>query len=690
MQAIDRTQNSQCHEDLRRITHCGARAWLPWVALTVIGFILGVDSSSAVPIAGKPLSTAVVSTTITPSNQVYNGDFELDSTHNPPDGWAMWGAQSWKIPEHFTRDTSQWHGGKASFRIHHPQQSQGYIVTAPEHAIQPRTAMTYTVSFWAKADAPVHTTFGLTAYESIKPFRATSDPALDRTLWIDDIMVTEQPDPNGVRLIDEDTLTIPPLQHRLRPGDQFELTLDAHRITRPVIRDLAGVSFHRVAGWTGLPYDQQGQYVLAPELEEAIHQLHLPMTRFYAVGHEAFPVEDSIDKAAAFCRRIGVPLNHVVLELEDQSANRKLEATVWARAVKHSVSQGYGFRHWEIGNEVYSQTFSSKSPMGQAFNTPDDYIAHVQAVSAAVKAVQPDAQIGLSINLENLQWGSYVLKQTTGAYDFVCPHLYAVWRTQGRKFETVALTENFQVLARAERLKALLHAYSQARDVYVYDTEWGMHSSGPQGERADDVYRNGNLWGAMHRAVRMIYYLREGTLRGASSWEMFSRLKSPGFGFVSKDTPDRRFLLYWLYYYFNRHLGDSVLEIEGTAPYYTLKAGDDPWFKTGEMPGPLTPTLATLSQDQMTLYLIIANASSNKVIPCRLVLKYFPVKTAEAIVLAPPDPEAHPLVDRIEEVLHPLSMALLGTEASLSLPARSVVFATLHRQTGSAEKTPEK
>ncbi len=677
-------------------------------------------------VAAVVLTFALLSTSArAQSNLVYNGDFELESAQSPPSGWAMWGDQQWKIPSHFTRDATQSHDGRASFRVHHPKQTQGYIVTAPEHAVRPKEGMLYAVSFWAKADAPVRTSFGFTAYESIQPFRdaptpgvwpievdtgwkqysfrvqegleffasrsryllltfrATSDPAEDRTLWVDDVLVTEQANPGGVRLVDEDSLTVPPVQHRLRPGERFEVTLDAQKIARPVVRDLAGISFHRVAGWTGVPYNRRGEYVLAPGLEEAVRDLHLPMTRFYAVGHEPFAVEASIDKAAAFCRRIGVPLDHVVLELEDQSANLKLEAEDWARAAKHSVSKGYGFRHWEVGNEVYSQTFSANSPMGRAFSTPDDYVAHVKAVSAAVKAVQPRPQIGLSIALGNLKWGSYVLKQTAGAYDFVCPHLYAVWQVQGRKFETVSLTENFKVLERAERFKALVQAYNPGRDVYVYDTEWGMHSSGPQGERADEVYRNGNLWGTMHRAVRMIYYIREGTLRGASSWEMFCSKRSPGFGILSKEAPDGRFMIYWLYYYFNRHLGESVLELEGTAPFYAPAAGEDRFFKAGELPGPLTPTLATLGADRKTLYLIIANASWEKVVPCRVALRNFAAKSAGAIVLSQRDPEGHPLVDRKEEAISELPVALKGNDASLSVPARSVAFVKLESEAGS-------
>ena len=46
-----------------------------------------------------------------------------------------------------------------------------------------------------------------------------------------------------------------------------------------------------------------------------------------------------------------------------------------------------------------------------------------------------------------------------------------------------------------------------------------MISNGPNGEDADFVMRNGNVVGLVHRAVRMIYYTREGMLKGASSWE---------------------------------------------------------------------------------------------------------------------------------------------------------------------------
>ena len=204
-----------------------------------------------------------------------------------------------------------------------------------------------------------------------------------------------------------------------------------------------------------------------------------------------------------------------------------------------------------------------------------------------------------------------------------------------------------------------------------------MHSSGPQGERADEVYRNGNIWGTMHRAVRLIYYIREGTLGGASSWEMFCRKQSPGFGILSREAPEQRFLIYWLYYHLNRHLGEAVLEIQGTAPHFAPGNGEDRVFKSGELPGPLTPALATLSKDGKSIYVVVANASMEKAFPCRIGLKNFAVKSAGGLVLTQKDPEGHPLLDGNEEAMRELHVDVRGESAMLTLPPRSITFVTL-------------
>ena len=192
-------------------------------------------------------------------NLIGNGDFEQASTQSPPPGWTMWGAEPYKIPANFTRDIDRPHSGKASLRIHHPAGTEGYVVSAPAQAIRSRAGRMYTVSFWARAARPGRAVFTLMAYRSLEGFvdapwpgehainvgpdwksfrftfhegsdffaedsrylmvvfKASAARSEERTLWIDDVMVTEQPTTKP-RLINPVTLRYAPIEHRLVPG----------------------------------------------------------------------------------------------------------------------------------------------------------------------------------------------------------------------------------------------------------------------------------------------------------------------------------------------------------------------------------------------------------------------------------------------------------------------------------------
>jgi len=396
--------------------------------------------------------------------------------------------------------------------------------------------------------------------------------------------------------------------------------------------------------------------------------LLLPMSRFYAVGDEPFGLEAAIDKAAEVCRRMGLAEDRVPLEFEEQGARTKLSPEVWARGVRHSVQKGYKFFRWEVANEPYSGQWGH----GGAFQSADDYVAHFKAVSAAIRAVQPDAHIGVAIHARDQKWGNYVLLRAAGHYDFVVAHYYASANVQKTQFEDIALTENGRTLDRIRRAAALIQAYNPNRPVYQYDTEWGMHSSGPGGERADYVDRNANIVGTLHRAVRLIYYAREGLLRGASSWQMFSDPRGQGFGILFPKAPDQRAMLYWLYYYFNRHVGEWALDLDGLAPYHTPEQPRDASFAA-----PLTPMLATL--DDQALYLVVANGSWQTAVPCRVRIANFAPARASATLLSHADLDAKPLLVRKEDFVSDFAVSLTGQEVTCTIPPHSVVFVTLHR-----------
>lgn len=663
-----------------------------------LGVILALVVTIALPRLARGAETVV-----------FRADFETATTAAPPVGWAMWGAQQYKDPANFARDTRQAHGDAASFRIHHPAGTAGYVVSAPAAAIRPRSGQMYTATFWARSQRPGTAVFGWTAYRQIGPyidapspgssnlevdqqwrqyrfvlhegwdffaedcryllltFHATAKVEEEQTLWIDDVQVVEQLSSREGRLANPATLAYEPLPHRVQPGDALRLTIDASRRLRPTRRTVGGVSFHRVAGWPGLPFDRQGTYVLPTELEQAVRQMRLPMTRFYALGDEPFGLEAAIDKAAAFLDRIGVDQTTTPLEFEIQGATSKLRPDEWARGVRHSLDRGYGFRHWEITNEPYV------GRAGRAFPTPDSYLEHFLAVADAIRAAHPAGQIGLAISHRSPAWGNYLLKRAAGHYDFVVAHYYSAPDVQRSTFEDVALTANYRILDEILQTDALLRLYNPERDVYQYDTEWGLHASGPQGERADYVRRNGNIWGMTHRAVRLIHYLREDLLRGASCWEMFTHQRAPGFGFLAQDAPRRRSMFYWLYYYFNRHAGSWVLPLDGVAPYHEGSAAGRTYR------GPLTPAVATLSEDARQIYLIVANGSWEKTVPVSVTLEGFAPRGGTAVVLAHADPDGDPFLDRREDLVSPLPITIADQRMTAALPPHAVAFITLER-----------
>ena len=391
------------------------------------------------------------------------------------------------------------------------------------------------------------------------------------------------------------------------------------------------------------------------------------MTRFYAVGDEPFGVESSIDKVAEVCKRVGIGQDRCVLEFEEQGASRSLPPETWARGVRYSVRQGYGFHHWEIANEPYSSLWGE----GQAFPTAEAFISHFKAVSAAIRQADPQARIGVDIYPEHLRWGNYLLKQLVGQCDFVAPHYYCGADVHKLSFEEVTLTENYRMLDRALRIQALLRAYNAGRQAYQYDTEWGMICGAPDGKPADYEDRNANIIGTVHRAVRLIYYAREGILRGASSWQMLSALNGQGFGILSQQAPEQRFLLYWLYYYFNRHVGEWALRTEGTAPYHPPRQGFEAFA------GPLTPVLATLSRDGREIYLVIANGSWTRAVPCRVKPEGFSADHARGIVITSGKLDGKPLLQRKEDAVSNFPVSVAGNEADCTIPPHAIVLVTL-------------
>jgi len=265
-------------------------------------------------------------------------------------------------------------------------------------------------------------------------------------------------------------------------------------------------------------------------------------------------------------------------------------------------------------------------------------------------------------------WGTYLLKEAAGSYDFVVGHYYDSTNPYTHDIEQVTLTANYKMLNHILRVNATIAHFNPDGQAYQLDTEWGLSGGVRPGDETPTRYwRNANIIGTLHRAVRMIYYAREGMLGGASGWEMFARPHQTTFAFLTRAYPNRRFMLYWLYYYFNRHCGDVALDVTGTAPWHEAPASS----------GPVTPALVTLSKDGREIFLVIANGSWDNAYPCTVTLANFQTANATGRYLSQDDPDADPLVDKETDVVKELPIETTEERVSFTVPAHSIVFVAL-------------
>lgn len=632
--------------------------------------------------------------------------------------WAIWGPAAGKIPANFTRDPTAPHSGQACLRIRRPgpvaNQWFGLPVTNPEFLL-PQPGRRYTISFWARSPEPATASLGIFSYRRLNPavdgpnlgirrfatdptwrqfsytvtagrdffasharylyfaFFIATDVSRERTMWLDDVvMSTAAAGGAAGAVLDDSKLAVPPLPLRLLPGPALKVELDAAKRLHPSNRKLGGSSMLSLARWTGKPFDQQGAYSLPPALEEAIRDLRLPLTRFYGLlEDEPFPTpEAALDKIAEFLDRVGIPQETTIIELEDYLANRRLDAATWGRTVAYAGQRGYRFRHWEVGNEVYMLSAASGGQAGRAFPAVEDYIAHFREVAQAIRTAQPEARIGLSVDTQSVAWGNYLVQACAGSYDFVCPHWYG--RAIARDFSETVLGENHDKFAAIRRWNALLQAVNPGRPVVQYDSEWGLHESTPDGRTADFEVKNGNVFGTVYRAVRLLYCTREDLLAGASGWNTLSGSRAVGFAMLYHDRPEARSMLYWLYYYYNRHLGDDVLDLAGTAPYYRLRQSASLLPTAPEVPA--TPVLATLDRDGRTLYLMAVNGFWDRAVEAEVQIAGFRMGPATGVVLASDDLNASPILPAKDRFVQPLALRLDESALRFTLPAHAIVF----------------
>lgn len=244
----------------------------------------------------------------------------------------------------------------------------------------------------------------------------------------------------------------------------------------------------------------------------------------------------------------------------------------------------------------------------------------------------------------------------------------------------MAAGENYRLLDEMMlRMNALLRRYNPGRAVCQYDTEWSLHSNA--GGTVAGTWQNGNIVGALHRAVRLIYYAREDIVQGASGWEMFSSPAKARWNALGLIAPDegRQAAIYWVHRCFNEYVGDWVVTIKGTTPYYVPPAEAGTASRL-PLAGSLVPLAVMSDARGQALTAMAANVSADRAVPCVLRLQAFNARKATGVRLSQDDVKAHPLLVTKEDFVTPFEAIIEdGNTVRCVLPPKSVVFLRIER-----------
>ena len=467
--------------------------------------------------------------------------------------------------------------------------------------------------------------------------------------------------------------------HMLHDGP-FDVNVDASAVRSSCNKMISGMSFvYLTWGLSGnfVPFDHDGIFTLPNSARLAIKSLHLPLTRVYGMGRTSYfsmPINYSlntaISKFKALNDQIGVPEENSIMEFEgpDPTSAEKISEVQWVFGAEYALTNT-PLHRLEIGNEPYTGSYSTNEYR-------DKFNAVSVAIHAKASSLGKTIEIGLPISRIdwNKAWREDLMSVTAGNFDYVVPHHYChLYETDGSSIEDNILGKNYWALDRALDINQILNDVPANQNAYQYDSEWAPIYHDSSGNVGDFAVRTGNIYGTLHSAVRLIYYAKGEFVEAASAWTSIGKTPtSMGYGLLPlyDFESDKRTYKFWLYYYFNRHLGDDILELTGTVPYYTPQLGS-----LSEFSGPEVPMLIT--KTSTNIYIVAVNGSWANDHTATLNLSDFVVGNTAGVRMTNDDIDAHPLIDAKGDVVEYFSVSVSNNVITFPVEKHSVAFVTL-------------
>ena len=173
------------------------------------------------------------------------------------------------------------------------------------------------------------------------------------------------------------------------------------------------------------------------------------------------------------------------------------EAAAWVQYA--NVTNSYGVKYWEIGNEIYGNGyytpywnwetdlhFTDQTPenrVGNSSLSPATYGQNVNAYVSAMKAVDPSIKVGAVMeladgSLSSTDWNSNVLSQCGNSVDFVVMHWYPEFNTDS---DSGLLANPANIASYMANMRAQINEYCGAHssNVQIFITETNADAGNP-------------------------------------------------------------------------------------------------------------------------------------------------------------------------------------------------------------------
>jgi len=412
-------------------------------------------------------------------------------------------------------------------------------------------------------------------------------------------------------------------------GSTTDITINGSNILRKACKDNTGAANFKVSGDTNPAvsfYDDTGtNYIFPTVCEDQLKALNLPLSRIYYLYYSPGGLEHSLDLLADICNRNNIAQEKTIVCIDHFEASMILDPSVYTQAVKYIKNKNYKFRYWEIQNEpAYAHILTDAI----------DYGNYVLRCSTAIKGVDPGAIVGCQM-LRNSVWSRQLVDTVGEKVDFIAGHWYGgLCDIADYETSEVILADNFKAISYISTMNTYI-LNQVGKRIPQIDTEWRLlaDNGSDDGEWGNHI---GNIIGTLYQAVRLIYNIRDGYIKGSCCWHAMGGqpgiLVPSGWGthLGNVDFNGKTSYLYWLYYHFINSTGDNIVSFTGSAPSFTGTAppnAEDGSSVQTEHTGPLTPVLVTKSNDNTKLYITVVNGSTANAVNFSAIINNFTINS---------------------------------------------------------------